>query len=212
MPCVLTHSEAPHRNPQTHCHLSGGPHFLLPWMLSASSNWLSRVLTLSMSISPVHHCQINLPKPCFQFAIALLRTFQWFSFVCRIKSNASAYPFPVTLCTSLLYLSCILVTVHLHTLCPCSHLTLPLGKSRLYGSISKGAYSHLRRWVSFLWAFLTHAHFYTFTTSDFLLCSGIYWAWVMSISMQYKFSLLFHILSSMGSKSLFYSLCMTYNI
>lgn len=44
----------------------------------------------------------------------LLRTFQWFPFVCRIKSNVSVSPFPVTLCTILLNLSCNLANVSSH--------------------------------------------------------------------------------------------------
>lgn len=91
--------------------------------------------------------------------------------------------------------------------CPCSHLTLYLGKSRFYWPISRGAYSHLRRWMSFLCTFLTHVPFCAFTTSDFLLDSGIYWAWIMAICIQYKLPLFFfYSFSSMRSKSLFYSL------
>lgn len=44
----------------------------------------------------------------------LLRTFRWFPFVFRIKSNVSGSPFPVTLCTIFLNLACNLANVSSH--------------------------------------------------------------------------------------------------
>lgn len=48
--------------------------------------------------------------------------------------------------------------------CPRSHLRLHLGRYELYRSISKGAYSHSRKRVSFTWVFLPHIPFWTVTT------------------------------------------------
>lgn len=137
--------------------------------------------------------------------MGLLRTSRWFPFFSRIKS---------VLFQSYLNYSPALILYSGHCepsliiwiyICPCSHLTLYLGKSGFYWPISRGACSHLRRWMPFLCTFLTHVPFCTFTTSDVLLNSGIYWAWAMAICIQYKLPLLFFYNSAPWGQNLYFT-------
>ena len=182
-------------------------------MWQTSSNWSSRVPTVPISVSTVHHCQINLPKTQLPSVIALLRTFQWF-FVCRVKSDASIYPFPVTLCAILLHFSGILITVSSHYspeyIFVLAHIlgftwedTNFTGLFQRVPTVIQGNESPSR-------GFSFHISPSELSQHGFLLYSGIYWARILSICIQYTLSLLFfYILSSMRSKPSFYSLCIT---